>query len=149
MNVCSLSLQKKNMPRPLRKRSISCPPKMQGFRPFGFFCESEGKIQLQVDEYESIRLINYEMLPQEEAANEMNISRPTFTRIYNGALKKLALAIVDCRVLEIEGGEYEYSKQWYRCKKCFKLIQGIQNHTKCKNCKDFGENELINLNTKK
>jgi len=137
------------MPRPPRKRSISCPPKMHGFRPFGFFCEVEGRIQLQIDEYESIRLVNYEMLPQVEAANEMKVSRPTFTRIYNGALKKIARAVVDCKILEIEGGEYEYSQHWYRCKKCFKLIQGVRNHKQCNNCKDFGENELINLNTEK
>lgn len=122
---------------------------MQGFRPFGFYCENEGSIQLQVDEYESLRLVNYEMLSQEEAAKVMNISRPTFTRIYNGALKKLTQAIVDCKVLEIEGGEYEYTQQWYRCKKCFRLIQGIQNHKKCDSCNEYGENELINLNTEK
>jgi predicted DNA-binding protein (UPF0251 family) len=122
---------------------------MLGFKPFGFFCEIEGRVQLQIDEFESIRLVNYQMLTQEEAANEMKVSRPTFTRIYNGALKKLAQVIVDCKVLEIEGGEYEYNQQWYRCKKCYKIIQGIHNHKKCNNCEDYGENELINLNTKK
>ena len=44
------------------------------------------------------------------------------------------------KAIEIEGGNYELDKEWYRCRKCFKLIEGLENHTKCKNCTLYGEN---------
>jgi len=108
-------------------------------------CIKESVI-LKFEEYESIRLVNYEMLPQDIAAKQMNVSRPTFTRIYNRALKTIARAFVEGKALEIEGGNYKLDKDWYRCKKCYKLIQGIENHVKCKDCTAYGESELVKLN---
>ena len=134
------------MARPQKSRKICNPPKMKGFRPFGIqSCKIEA-VTLKFEEYESLRLVNYEMLPQEIAAKQMNISRPTFTRIYNNALKQIARSFVEGKAIEIEGGNYKLDKDWYRCKKCFKLIQGIENHFKCENCTSYGENELIKLN---
>lgn len=108
-------------------------------------CVSES-LRLKYEEYESIRLVNYELLSQDAAAARMNISRPTFTRIYNRALKIIARAFAEGIVIEIDGGNYELDKDWYRCRKCYKLIQGIENHIKCRNCNAFGESELIKLN---
>jgi PHP family Zn ribbon phosphoesterase len=101
---------------------------------------------LKFEEYESIRLVNYELLPQDVAAKQMNVSRPTFTRIYNRALKTIARSFVEGKALEIEGGNYKLDNDWYRCKKCYKLIQGIENHVKCKDCTAYGESELVKLN---
>ena len=97
---------------------------------------------MHYDEYECINLVNYQGLAQELAAEKMGISRPTFTRVYNRALKKIAKAFVECMAIEIEGGNVEFEKQWYKCTKCFKLIDGIENHVKCKNCTAFGKMEL-------
>jgi uncharacterized protein len=134
------------MSRPVRSRRLDCPPKMAGFKPFGMPLSELNSVKLQYDEYESIKLVNYANLSQEVAAEQMGISRPTFTRIYNCALKKIAIAFVECSSIEIEGGHVEFEKQWYKCKKCFKLIDGLENHTKCKNCNSFNENELVKLN---
>ena len=68
------------------------------------------------------------------------------TRIYNKALKIIAKAFVEGKAIEIIGGNYKFDKDWFRCKKCHKLIQGTDNHIKCKNCLIYNENELINLN---
>jgi len=134
------------MSRPFINRKICNPPQMTGFKPFGMsMCEIKS-IKLQFDEYESIKMVNYENLSQDLASVKMNVSRPTFTRIYNNALKKIAKAFVDCLAIEIEGGQVEFEREWYKCKKCFKLIEGLENHVKCKNCKSYGENELININ---
>ena len=76
----------------------------------------------------------------------MNVSRPTLTRIYNRALKQIAKSFVEGKVIEIEGGNYSLEKEWFRCKKCFKLIEGMENHYRCNNCKAFGENELTRMN---
>ncbi|HKK41888.1 MAG TPA: DUF134 domain-containing protein [Bacteroidales bacterium] len=134
------------MARPNKSRKISNPPKMKGFKPFGMpFCKID-PVALKFEEYESIRLINYDNLSQEEAAKKMNISRPTFTRIYNRALKQIAKSFVEGKAIEIEGGDYFMDNEWYRCKKCFKLIKGLENHSKCKDCAYYGDSELVKLN---
>jgi len=134
------------MPRPQKSRKVCNPPKMHGFKPFGIaVCDSE-KIVLQYDEYETIKLVNYDNLSQDDAAESMEVSRPTLTRIYNNALLKIAQAFVEGRSIFIEGGNFELEKDWYKCKKCFKLFEGIENHVKCASCKRYGTDELINLN---
>lgn len=134
------------MPRPRKSRKIGNPPKMKGFRPFGLPLCKIGSVQLTFEEYETIRLINYEMLDQEQAAEQMNVSRPTLTRIYNKALKTISQAFVEGKAIVIEGGDYELENEWFRCRKCHKLIEGLENHMKCENCNMFGSDELILLN---
>jgi uncharacterized protein len=134
------------MPRPQKSRKIGIPPKMKGFKPFGMPVCKIDPIFLTFEEYESIRLVNYDKQSQEQAAINMNISRPTFTRIYNKALKQIAKSFVEGKAIIIEGGNYELDKDWYRCKKCYKLIQGIENHSKCENCPAFSDNELVKIN---
>ena len=134
------------MPRPIINRKVINPPKMSGFKPFGMpLCELE-ILQLHFDEYESINLVNYQDMPQEAAAELMGISRPTFTRVYNKALKKIARAFVEGLAIKIEGGNVEFEKQWYKCQKCFKLVDGIENHIKCVGCNSFANKELIKIN---
>ena len=134
------------MSRPKKTRRIDNPPKMKGFRPFGMQSCVREAIMLKYEEYESLRLVNYETLSQDVAARQMNISRPTFTRIYNRALKLIAKSFVEGKAIEIVGGNYKLDKDWYRCRECFKLIQGIENHIRCKDCTAYGESELIKLN---
>lgn len=137
------------MSRPTRNRKICNPPQMAGFKPFGMpMCEIKS-IKLQYDEFESIKLVSYEELPQDLAAQKMDISRPTLTRIYNSALKKIAKAFVECSAIEIEGGNVEFEKEWFKCNKCFKLIEGVENHKRCTDCESYGINELSNINEKK
>ena len=134
------------MARPHKIRKVSNPPVMKGFKPFGMpLCAAEFII-LTFEEYESFRLVNYESLSQDEAAVRMNVSRPTLTRIYNQALKNIALAFAEGKAIEISGGNYFLEQDWYRCKKCYKLIKGLENHVQCKNCNLFNDNELIKLN---
>jgi len=136
------------MARPQKSRKVCNPPKMQGFKPFGIaVCDTE-HIVMQYDEYETIKLLNYEKLSQNAAAESMEISQPTLTRIYNSALVKIAQAFVEGKSIIIEGGNFEFEKEWYKCKKCFKLIEGIENHVKCSGCNCYGKEELINLNLK-
>lgn len=134
------------MPRPKKVRKICNPPKMQGFKPFGINSCNIEHIILQYDEYETIKLVNYDNLSQEDAADSMQISRPTLTRIYNSALIKIALAFVEGKSIFIKGGVFELEKDWFKCKKCFKLIEGHENHVKCLGCNRYGTDELVNIN---
>lgn len=134
------------MARPEKNRKICRPPLMKGFKPFGIpLCKIE-KVKLTFEEHESIRLVIYNKLPQDKAAEQMNVSRPTLTRIYNKALKNIATAFIEGKAIEFEGGNYEFDQDWYRCKKCHNLIENPQNHIKCETCTDYNEDELINLN---
>jgi predicted DNA-binding protein (UPF0251 family) len=133
------------MPRPFKNRKVFNPPKMQGFKPFGIALYDSENVVIHFDEYESLKLLNYDNLSQDEAAEKMNVSRPTLTRIYNSALKKLTQAFVEGKTIFIKGGNIEFDKDWYKCKKCFKLIEGLENHTKCEGCKRFGTEELIKI----
>jgi len=134
------------MPRPQKSRRLLQPPLMKGFKPFGMaLCELDS-IQMTFEEYESLKFIHYDRLMQDVAAEKMNVSRPTFTRIYNKALRNITKAFIEGKAIVFEGGNYQFEKDWFRCKKCFKLINGLENHIRCEGCTIFGTDELVNLN---
>ena len=133
------------MPRPKQDRKISVPPIMQGFKPFGIPLRMLDSVSLLFDEYEAVRLLDYDGLNQEQAAERMQVSRPTLTRIYEKARKTIATAFVEGKMITIEGGNVQFDKQWFRCKRCFKLVDGIENHKPCKDCK-LSDDELVPLN---
>lgn len=130
------------MPRPKQDRKIANPPLMQGFKPFGIPRRMLSSVSMLFDEYEAVRLLDYEGMNQEQAAVIMNVSRPTLTRIYEKARKTIASAFVEGKMIIIEGGNVQFDKQWFRCKRCFKLVDGVENHTPCKDCNPNSE-ELI------
>ena len=62
---------------------------------------------LPLEGLEAIRLSDYEGLSQEEAAEQMNVSRQTFGRILIHARKTVAETLVLGKALRIEGGNFE------------------------------------------
>jgi predicted DNA-binding protein (UPF0251 family) len=133
------------MARPQKSRKVLSPPKMKGFKPYGMpLCKDE-PVLMKFEEYESLKLVNYDGLQQDQAAQQMNVSRPTFTRIYNRALKLIANSFVEGKAIEIQGGNFEFDKEWFRCKKCYKLVEGLENHVRCQNCNLFGDSELVKI----
>jgi len=105
-------------PRNKRIRRVGSPPVFKGFKPIGIPSKQINVISILFEEYEAFRLIEYSALSQEEASKLMNVSRPTFTRIYNSALKKIALAFAEGLTMHIEGGNVVFDKEWYRCNDC-------------------------------
>ncbi|MBU4201779.1 MAG: DUF134 domain-containing protein [Candidatus Altiarchaeales archaeon] len=95
------------MPRPRRCRRIASEPSICAFKPVGVReCELDEAI-LTMDEFEALRLKDFERMDQEEAAKMMGISQPTFNRIINCARGKISDALVNCKMIRIEGGDYE------------------------------------------
>jgi uncharacterized protein len=119
---------------------------MLGYKPFGIPAGALESITLLLEEFEAIRLLDHEGMTQEQAAVCMEISRPTLTRIYEKARKTVADAFVEGKMIIIEGGHVRFGKQWFRCTRCYKLIQGLDDHTKCKDCNAFSVSELQPLN---
>ncbi|MCX5848363.1 MAG: DUF134 domain-containing protein [Deltaproteobacteria bacterium] len=93
------------MPRPKCRRNICGIPDKNYFKPRGIPTVDLEEIVLSLDEFEAVRLADYEQLYQEEAATKMNISRQTFGRIIEAAHKKIADVLINGKALKIEGGE--------------------------------------------
>jgi len=74
------------------------------FRPGGIPTRDLAEIVLTLDEFEAIRLADLEGLYQEQAAERMSVSRPTFGRILAAAHRKVAEALAHAKTLKIEGG---------------------------------------------
>jgi predicted DNA-binding protein (UPF0251 family) len=130
------------MPRPVRNRKIDAPPMMEGFKPFGVPMKLLEPVILLYEEYEAIRLADYEGLTQEQGAEKMQVSRPTFTRIYEKARKSVARAFVEGKAIFIEGGNYDSDYHWYRCENCHKLNISEQHTGCCRYCHSTNLREL-------
>ncbi|RLD40469.1 MAG: DNA-binding protein [Bacteroidetes bacterium] len=111
------------MSRPVRHRRMQRPPLIKGLIPYGGQVVSDEVVMLLMEEYEAIRLMDYEMLNQVTAAKMMNVSRPTFTRIYDSARKKISKVLVLSLKLEIGGGNVELQGQWYTCNECHAIFE--------------------------
>jgi predicted DNA-binding protein (UPF0251 family) len=92
--------------RPMKWRKVCCLPQRNRFGPLGAPADGKSFVNMTVDEYEAIRLIDLEGFTQEECAKQMNVARTTVQGIYTEARKKLAESLVNGKVLLIEGGEY-------------------------------------------
>ena len=86
------------MPRPFRCRKIEQMPVYRSFSPDDI--KDADSILMTVDEFETIRLLDYEGLTQENCANKMNIARTTVTAI--------AEVLVSGKRLLITGGYCEF-----------------------------------------
>ena len=92
--------------RPKKKRLVLNKPKYDLFKPAGIMSKDLEHITLLIEEYEAIRLSDYENMKQEDAAKLMEISRPTFSRLIESARKKIATIIIEGKALNIEGGSF-------------------------------------------
>jgi predicted DNA-binding protein (UPF0251 family) len=57
---------------------------------------------LDISEFEAIRLIDLGEIPQERAAQQMQVSQPTLSRILKSGRKKIADAIINGKAIRIE-----------------------------------------------
>lgn len=105
------------MPRPVKCRRVCQMPVNLGFTPLNDCCDEEPVI-LNVDEFETLRLIDREGLSQEECGAYMDIARTTVQQIYTAARKKIADALVEGRSLRIQGGQYRLCNPQDPCPGC-------------------------------
>jgi len=107
-------------PRSRTPRKISEAPIIKGFRPYGVSMgdKKPAAINLLLEEYEALRLCDYDHCNHEEAAELMGVSRPTLTRIYASALEKIAKSFVLGKRIIIEGGHVYFDSKWCYCKAC-------------------------------
>ena len=96
------------MPRPCRRRRVCNEPFVRDFVPHPVRPgHADEIVMLLVEEYEALRIIDFEKRTHEQCAAQMLVSRTTVTEIYERARFKLAEAVVKGLPLRIEGGSYE------------------------------------------
>jgi len=118
------------------------PPPMEGFKPFGIPMRKLKPVVLLFEEYEAIRLADYENLTQAEAAKKMNISRPTFTRLYDKARKSIAKAFVEGTAIIIQGGTFITDDYWYKCIDCNEVMITLKPVSTCRKCESENISQL-------
>jgi predicted DNA-binding protein (UPF0251 family) len=104
------------MPRPIKCRRVAEMPLATYFKPAGVPLRLLEEVTLAVEEAEAIRLKDLLGLEQQECAEKMAISRPTFHRLLRSAHHKLATALVNGQALRIEGGNFAMPSQLFRCR---------------------------------
>lgn len=134
------------MPRRKQPRKIVEPPKFKQYKPCG--CNNKkqsGNVELLYEEYEALKLADYDLLPHHKACKLMGISRATFARIYESARRKIAKALVETKnIVPIYGNAY-FENNWYKCEKCHNTfsIPEPDTNNKCPICKTT---EIILIN---
>jgi predicted DNA-binding protein (UPF0251 family)/predicted Fe-Mo cluster-binding NifX family protein len=81
-------------------------PKVTVFKPAGIPRSSLEEVVVKLEELEAIRLKDVLGLEQEEGAERMGVSRPTFQRILMEGREKIAAALIEGHAIRIEGGNY-------------------------------------------
>ncbi len=94
--------------RPKKYRIVKVDPKISHFSPRGKPGRPD-EVEIKMDEFEALRLADYQELSQKESAKSMRISQQTFSRILNKARKQVAKGITTGSTIRIQGGQYVIS----------------------------------------
>jgi predicted DNA-binding protein (UPF0251 family) len=96
-------------------RRVDFLPQVTYFKPASVPLAHLQEVRLPIEEAEAIRLKDVEGLAQDDCANKMSVSRPTFARILLSARQKMADALLNGKAIRIEGGNYEMAVRHFRC----------------------------------
>lgn len=135
-------------PRKKTLRKITSPPQIKGFIPYGIDLNKQNtsSVYLLYEEYEALRLSDYDNYNHHESSVLMGVSRPTFTRIYASALQKIAEAMVEGRQITIEGGKVYFDSDWYQCKNCYCYFNNPQKNIEIESCPLCGSKNFSQYN---
>jgi len=88
--------------RPKIRRCLRFKPNVYYFKPQGIPLRHLEEVVLLPDELEALKLYEVDGLDQKKCAEKMKISQPTFARVLDSAVKKIALAIIKGKAIKIE-----------------------------------------------
>jgi len=137
------------MARPVKPRKLLIPQRELSFVPEGEGIKKSESVTLLSEEYEAIKLVDYENMSHLEAAKIMHISRPTLTRIYERARRKISECLVEAKTLKLSGGNSIYIENWFKCENCYSVFN-IPDNKKfgscCPLCSGKTFIALVNIN---
>ena len=121
------------IPRPRNPRKIRCDPTYPYFKPRGIpLKDLAGEVAITLEELETIRLSDFEGLPQKEVGEKMNISQSSVSRHLEEAHRKIAKALVLGLAIQIKN-----PIDFYHCDECghtWRIEEGINSIDSCENC---------------
>jgi predicted DNA-binding protein (UPF0251 family) len=132
------------MPRPRKNRVVNHPPLFNQFKPIGIAGRHLEEVLLSLDEYEALRLADYKGLSHEEAAEEMDISRSTFTRLIEQSRAKITEFLVSGKMLRINGGNIHFRQNIIKCHDCGYMFK-TDFDTHMDKCPECNSQNLENL----
>lgn len=132
------------MPRPRKKRSVNRPPLFAEFKPIGVPASELDSLALALDEFEALRLADYLGLDHAESAEQMEISRPTFSRLVESARHKVARFLMEGKHLQIDGGDIHFRGNLIQCHQCGHMFN-MAFETDLGRCPHCGSERLIDL----
>jgi uncharacterized protein len=106
------------MPRPRKHRRVWHEPLPAIFKPVGVPLRRLATITLLHEELEALRLTDLEERYQDDAAEQMGVSRSTLQRIVAEARRKVTRALVEEAALRIEGGTFRVPAVRWQCAEC-------------------------------
>lgn len=120
------------MSRPRKHRRVCSVPDEKNYN---INANKDKTIDITVDEYEVVRLIDYVGLTQQECARQMQVARSTITAIYDAVRYKISDSIVNSKAIKVEGGDYEVCpNSKHCCGQCGKNRCGRCKHGSCDRC---------------
>lgn len=122
------------MARPKKNRLICQAPNVDGFN---ISRKKNELVELTIDEYETIRLIDNVKLTQSECAKQMRVARSTIAAVYDSARYKLSDSLINNRGIKIvtEGIDFELCENSkHCCGNCGKNRCGRCKHGSCDRC---------------
>lgn len=132
------------MSRSKKQKMVHCPPLFTAYKPMGIIRSALQRLPLAIDEYEAIRLADYLGMDHAEAAQEMEISRSTFSRLIEKARNKIAQFLIDGKELFITGGNIHFRGNVIRCQDCGHMFK-TSIETSFFKCPECNSKKLINL----
>lgn len=129
----TLALDPKNaiggstLPRPRIGKKVCCLPENTLFGPLHKQEDFREILIMSVEEYETIRLIDYEGFTQEGCAAQMQVARGTVQKLYTDAREKIAQSLVEGKNIRIEGGDYLLYDEEEKVRGCRRCRRG-QGH---------------------
>jgi predicted DNA-binding protein (UPF0251 family) len=96
--------------RPKKLKIVKESPKISQFSPRGRPGRPD-EIELALEEFEALRLADFEAKAQKEAAKSMAISQQTFSRLLKKARKKTAEGLVTGKRISFGGGSYKLAHE--------------------------------------
>ena len=91
------------MARPKKSRTVCFEPDITEFIKIK---NNREFVEITVDEYETLRLIDYMGLTQMECALQMQVARSTIASIYESARYKISDSLVNGKAIKVRGGDY-------------------------------------------
>jgi predicted DNA-binding protein (UPF0251 family)/DNA-directed RNA polymerase subunit RPC12/RpoP len=135
------------MARPTKWRRIENLPEVCCFVPSHTQGDGTNANTLKLEELEAVRLKDLAGLEQEECADRMGVSRPTFQRILLSAREKIADSLVHGKAIHIEGGNFTQNICHVTCLDCGRAwpesIENLSSNEDSYTCPGCGSKRIV------